>query len=335
MKHIFSLAFLALLAHGSVASAQMATFDNFDTGINKAGWTYNTGDVIEATGGNPGGYLHQPVADTFAPIFTTTSSKLKGDWRAAGVSRLTFDAILHDMNFGNGSGFEMSILLRDTKGTAGVTDDDYAFYVGPNIPLKGAGWKSFDFAIPSQDTSAVPLGWKGGWAGDGGMFRPGVTWNDVITSVDQVEIFWLNPEFFAIFQQWNVGHDNMAIHASGTTKIRNGAGGNPVGYTSTSAPSILTGWTATVDLLTPGHPLSFVAVSLGGATQGIFPGGSLVGELLLQPNLLMLDLQAGSHFFALPNDPSLLGMGFATQGGTIDAGGMIYFNNAIDIKIGA
>ena len=334
MKYFLSLAACVLLSQGTVASAQMATYDNFDTGLNKGGWNYNPGDVIESIGGSPGGYLHQPVADTFGPIFQSDNNRLVGDWRAAGVDNLSFDGILHNMIFGNGSGFEMSILLRDTKGTPGVNDDDYAYFVGPNIPLKGAGWKSFDFNIPSQDTSAVPAGWWGGWSGDGTQFRPGVTWNDIITSVDKVEIHWLNPSFFAIFQQWDVGLDNIAVRGNGLAITRNGLGGNPVGYVSTSTPDAGSVWAATVDLATPGHALSFVAVSLGGPTQGVFLGGGFVGELLVQPNLFTLDVQAGLHSFPLPLGPALYGMIFATQGGTIDTGGTVYFNNAIDLVIG-
>ena len=41
--------------------------------------------------------------------------------------------------------------------------------------------------------------------------RPGVDWNDVITSVDRVAISWLHPAMFAIFAQWDVGMDNISI----------------------------------------------------------------------------------------------------------------------------
>jgi hypothetical protein len=106
----------------------------------------------------------------------------------------------------------MSILLRDTKGTpTNPDDDDYAYYVGPNVPLFADGWMHFDFAIPSDSTDAVPEGWRGGWSGDPENFRPGVDWNDVITNVDSVEFWWINPSFFAIIAQWEVGVDNISI----------------------------------------------------------------------------------------------------------------------------
>jgi hypothetical protein len=334
MKQLLSIALFSFLAQGAVASAQSSVFDPFDGGVNNGGWNYNPGDTILPTGGNPGAWLHQSTADTFAPIFRSTSKDLDGDWRAAGIDRISFDAILNGMNFGNGSGFAMSILLRDTKGSSGVSDDDYAYFVGPNIPLLGAGWKSFIYSIPSQDTSAVPTGWKGGWVGDGAQFRPGVDWNDVITNVDRVEIQWIDPSFFALFQQWDIGMDNIGVQADGTAVVRNGAGGNPLGFVSTSTPDIGSAWTSTVDVLGPGHPLSFVAVSLDGPINGIFPGGGLVGELLVLPNFFAIDIQAGAHSFPMPLDPSLFGIGLATQGGTVDGSGTIHLNNAIDLIIG-
>ena len=78
-------------------------------------------------------------------------------------------------------------------------------------PQPGTGWKSFNFPVPSQNTAALPAGWTGGYFGDSENFRPGVTWNDVITSVDSVEFYWLNPALFAIFQQWEVGIDNARV----------------------------------------------------------------------------------------------------------------------------
>jgi len=338
MQRTVSLLLLSLFAVAPTAlasgSGPGALFDGFEGGVNKGGWTYNPGDILETTGGNPGGWWHQPVADTYGPIITSTNPNLSGDWRATGVDFMRFDAILNALDFGTGSGFEMAVLLRNTKGTPLPDDDDYAYLVGPNIPLKGAGWKTFNFPIPSQDTSPVPTGWKGGWAGDVEHFRPGIDWNDVITSVDRVEIHWLNPAYFAIFQQWNVGLDNIYLRADGTATLRNGAGGNPATYVSTSTPDVGMTWTSTIDIATPGHLLSVVAVSLGGPAAGIFPGGSLVGELLIQPNFFTVDVQTGAHAFPLPGSPSLFGLCLATQGATIAPTGQIHLCNALDLVIG-
>jgi hypothetical protein len=127
------------------------------------------------------------------------------------VTSIGVDARTDAATFGAG-GRQFSLLLRNIRGTPNnPDDDDYAYFVGPTVPQVGEGWKSFDFNVPSQDTSAVPAGWSGGHAGDPENFRPGVTWNDVITNVDVVEFWWLHPAFFAIFQQWDVGVDNVRV----------------------------------------------------------------------------------------------------------------------------
>ena len=117
--------------------------------------------------------------------------------------------------------------------------------------------------------------------------------------------------------------------------IRNGSGVNPLGYTQTTPAEIGSTWTTAVDIVTPGHPISVVAISSLPGTSGIFPGGSIVGEFLVQPaGFLQLDFANGTHNIPLPNNPSLIGQCIATQGATISALGQAHLNNALDIVIG-
>ena len=337
MRHLLRLPCLFLLAGLPAAdglTGAAASQDDFDNGQNQGGWSYNPGDVIEPTGGNPGGWLHQAAAFTFAPIFSSQSNSFAGDYRAAGIDRFEFDARLDNQDFGNGNGFNISVLLRDTKGTPSVNDDDYAYRVGPNIPLEGAGWEHYALDIPSADTSAVPSGWKGGWVGDPENFRPGVEWSDVITSVDRMEIWYIDPAFFALVQGWDVGLDNVVLHGGGQALTRNGGGSNPLGYTQTTPAEIGAPWTTAVDIATPAHPISLVVISAQSGTSGIFPGGIIVGELLVKPSGFLLDIASGTHSFNLPNDPGLMGLCIATQGATVSALGQAHMNNAIDIVIG-
>ncbi len=211
-------AWLALSLVASLSThAWAATFtDDFEGGSNQAGWTFIPGgDLLESSGGNPGWWLHQPQYDTFDPAVQSSwanDNPFKGDYTLSGVSRISFDLINHHMDFGDGSGFNVVLLLRNTHGTPNdVDDDDFAYFIGPNVPLVGAGWQHYEVDVPSLSSDPVPAGWSGGWVGDCAAFRPGVTWNDVVSSVDRVEIHWLEPCNFAIFQQWNVGVDNLSV----------------------------------------------------------------------------------------------------------------------------
>ena len=212
-----SLPHLAALALGAAAASAPASaqIDDFDAGTNPNGWTFGvtTGDILEPTGGNPGGWLHNPLIDSFAPILTsgsTATNAVPTDMRAAGVTRIDIDAITNGVSI-TAAGRSFTILLRDTKGTPDVNDDDYAYSVGALVPQVGQGWVSYSFDVPSASNDPTPAGWSGGWVGDLSAFRPGVTWSDVISSVDVVEFWWIDPTFFAIFQQWDVGVDNIEI----------------------------------------------------------------------------------------------------------------------------
>jgi len=205
---ILALQLLLLLAQSGSAS------DDFDAGTNPNGWNFAPWDVVELAGGNPLGWLHGDNLDTYYPILESGASAAApwtGNYEAAGITRITLDAQTLHTDFPVAGGFNLSLLLRDDKGSVSVADDDYAYFVGPEIPLPGNGWKHFEFMVPSRSVVSPPPGWKGGWSGDGEHFRPGVTWQDVLANVTTVEIWWSDPTRFAIFQNWGVGVDNLVI----------------------------------------------------------------------------------------------------------------------------
>jgi hypothetical protein len=331
---------VAFLACTVSARAQCTgvTTDDFEAGENIGRWSFIEGaDVIETTGGNPGAWLHQPTFDTFAPILQTRgASAFVGDYRQMGVTQISLDARTDATQFGS-AGFQMSLLLRDTKGTFPVDDDDYAFFVGPQVPQPGQGWVHYDFAIPSASTASVPPGWLGGWAGDPSNFRPGVDWNTVIQSVDRVEIWWLDPQLFAIFQQWNVGADNISITAApplASATPRNGSGINPNTLSAVTLPALGATWSTLLDCT--GHApglaaLFFSAGKASGPTIGF-------GQVLFEPAgalvLSMPNAGGGSQFdLLLPADPVFCGARLTLQG--LCTGGPVpQLSNALDVVLG-
>jgi hypothetical protein len=82
---------------------------------------------------------------------------------------------------------------------------------GAIIPQPGEGCFHYDFSIPSDSNEPRPPGWFGGWVGGAENFRPGIDWNDVIVSVERLEIWWWHPAYFGIFRRWDVGPDNISI----------------------------------------------------------------------------------------------------------------------------
>ncbi len=268
-KTIFSSLAIAVLSSG------VALADDFEGGANPNGWTFGvwTPDVMEPSGGNPGGWLHNPGVDSFAPILTSPSSGaggFHGDYRAMGVTGISIDARTDAAAFGAG-GRNFSMVLRDTKGTLSQADDDYAYYVGSLVPQPGQGWVHYNFPIPSASTDAVPSGWKGGWAGDLENFRPGVDWNDVIQNVDRVEFWWLDPAFVALFQQWDVGVDNITLQTGALTPFCAPAANNSTGFPCWLTGSFGTGVGSDLHLdVIQGPPTQLVYLLVGNmATAGI------------------------------------------------------------------
>ncbi len=199
------------------AAAGTASADNyvetFTGGSNAGGWWWGTGgEVIEGSGGNPGEFLRDSFLDTFAPQLGTLlgkASAFTGDFASRNVTKVGVDLKLFHVDF-SAEGRPLSLILRSTNGTPEDFDDDWGAYVvgDANIPLVGQGWLSYEFEVPSQ-SATLPAGWKIIQYGPTSPANP--EWSDLITSVDQVVFFYGDPDFFFIFQMWDVGADNVRI----------------------------------------------------------------------------------------------------------------------------
>jgi hypothetical protein len=208
-KHFTAMSIAFLMTASSAAAGQTFT-QTFTGGSNPAGWTYGLpNQVIETTGGNPGAYLHEPVIDTFAPQPRTApvvASDFTGDYRARRVLSFGVDLITISTQFA--AARPLTLMLVNDNGTPGDPSDDCtAYFVGiPQVPAPGTGWKSFEFAVPSQHTT-LPHG----WVTTGSCATPDAAWNHVITNVTNVVLFYGDPSNLFIFDVWNVGLDNPRI----------------------------------------------------------------------------------------------------------------------------
>ncbi len=220
----------ALLPALAVAGTTVQTYED---GTNPSGWRYGPPVTIEAAGGNPGRYLRTAGLDTFAPQLRSSLQQhvFTGDYRARGVSSIGVDVIVHSTDFASG-GRPLALILVHDNGTVGDTSDDYGAYRLSTdfVPEEGQGWASFDFEVPSQETS-LPADWQMIDYSGGGT--PAGDWNDVIEDVAYVIFFHGDPTFFYIFQMWDLGADNTRITeldsfacADGAVNAACGAGEN-------------------------------------------------------------------------------------------------------------
>ena len=157
------------------------------------------------------------AAITTTPIVQTkpsTDLPGSGDFRAAGVTAVEVDART-SRSEPAGCGLPFTLVLRSNAGTPNdPADDDFAYlwddYSGLLIaPCSAEGWLKFRFEIPSKDTASLPTGWTGGHAANPMTFRPGVNWNDVITSVDRIELWWGAPPIEDPPRAWVVAVDEI------------------------------------------------------------------------------------------------------------------------------
>ncbi|HEX6881802.1 MAG TPA: hypothetical protein VF530_00395 [Planctomycetota bacterium] len=215
---------LALVPQTAAAHTQVTFVEPFDV-TNTGNWSFfgnpaNPIEVRESSGGNPGAFLHSTCAglgclDTFAPELRTqrgVPSLFNGDYRAKGVTQLGVDLAVFGPPGVTTGGRPLSLILRHDPGTPMDPFDDVVVYrVGPrNIPPASGTWRSYDFRVPTASAS-LPAG----WVVQQGTGDDDADWNTVVADVTQVGFFFGDPSFFFIFQQWELGVDNVRIRLDG------------------------------------------------------------------------------------------------------------------------
>jgi hypothetical protein len=214
--------FAALLVSSSAQAPKLTFVEDFETGSNTGNWSF-FGDpargleVIDLSGGNPGGFLHSVCGgglaclDTFAPQLRTqlgVDSIFTGDYRGKGVVALGVDLAVFGRPGVTTEGRPLTLILRHDPGTPSDPLDDLVVYRlgNRNIPSDNGTWRRFRFHVPSSKTT-LPAGWhvlQGSGDDD-------ADWNQVIQDVSQAEYFFGDPTSLFILQQWELGADNLSI----------------------------------------------------------------------------------------------------------------------------
>lgn len=215
---------LALLPQTAAPHTKVTFVEPFDD-TNTGNWSFfgdpvNPIEVREGSGGNPGAFWHSTCTglaclDTFAPELRTqrgVASLFHGDYRARGVTHLGVDLAVLGPPFATTGGRPLSLILRHDPGTPSDPFDDVVVYrVGPrNIPPANGGWRSYDFRVPAASTTLPPA-----WVVQQGTGDDDADWNTVVEDVTQAAFFFGDPSHFFIFQQWELGVDNVRIRLDG------------------------------------------------------------------------------------------------------------------------
>jgi hypothetical protein len=79
-----------------------------------------------------------------------------------------------------------------------------------NIPAANGAWRRYDLRVPAA-SATLPAG----WVVQQGTGDDDADCNTLIADVTQAGFFFGDPSFFFIFQQWDLGVDNVRIRLDG------------------------------------------------------------------------------------------------------------------------
>lgn len=212
------LAIACALCLAVPALAENGIQADFEAGINDGGWNYG-GDVVESDGGNPGGWLHSAVLDVPYPLLYCDylAAGWTGDYVAMGVTGFHLDVqtvYTGQPYFGE---YNVLVFLRMVNDPDTIDDDVFVYYdpYAYAPPMPGDGWVTYTWDIPADFVGApgeLPENWRGGSIATGNtVFPPDMTWQEVLSDVGRLEVWFLDPDYFAIFAMFEMGADNITL----------------------------------------------------------------------------------------------------------------------------
>jgi len=220
MRTIMTVITLALvLAMSTAAFAETGIYEDFESGVIGGGWHWSDADFITTTGGNPGAFGQCP--EIWVPLPTYfggwDAPGWTGNYTAMGVTGFSID--LQTISTQNNwiDTYPVFIALMNHMGTPDDISDDVFVYPDYdfNAPAEGAGWSSYQWDIPSDFVGGpgeMPAGWNGGNWADWTVLPDGMTWQDMMTNVNRIEVRTLQFGMFANYDPFVMGADNVALY---------------------------------------------------------------------------------------------------------------------------
>lgn len=202
----YAITALSVLMSGAAAGQDMIT--DFESGLE--GWSVSG---RETTGpGNPGVGLDVFLLDVFGSQTRNSTGGFAGDYTGRGELEFTIDIQIDSIDFfGQPVPRDLVVQLQsfDVDGNGTL-----ASIWAPLGLLNGNGmdWTTFSASLDTSSTD-LPAGWFGAGAEDPNTFEPvlpaGVTVQDVLANVDQLEFTTFVPGFFFGFTNFDMSVDNV------------------------------------------------------------------------------------------------------------------------------
>ena len=210
----FKHAVLAALAAGGLclalsAGAQTATV-TYDNG--GEGWDGNA--PIDPAGGNPGANAHFEIETFGIRQGTETHPAFVGNLTQSSSITIGLDAIATSITYlGNEVSRHMIVEFRSST----LAQNGYPYtsvWYNMGVIEAGTQWNHYSVTV-APGSATLPAGWGGYGDEDPDTFEPrlppGVTFADVMASVDSVEFSTFEPGYFYGFTIFDARFDNLSI----------------------------------------------------------------------------------------------------------------------------
>ncbi len=202
-----ALVITAIIGSTGLAAGQDFVND-FESGLN--GWSVSG---RETTGpGNPGNGLDVFLLDVFGSETRNSTGAYVGDYSNSGELEFTIDVQIDSIDFfGSPVPRELVVQLKSFDADGAGT---FASIWAPIGVLDGNGmdWTTFSTTLDSSATE-LPSGWFGAGGEDPVTFEPilpdGISIQDVLANVDQLEFTTFVPGFFFGFTNFDMSVDNV------------------------------------------------------------------------------------------------------------------------------
>jgi len=212
-----------LFAFSATASAQVLLDEDFEDS-DASGWTVNGVPTIYTDQGNPGNYLVLPL-DAYEGVSLSArgpESMVLGDLTTGGPLRLSFDV----RTFAAYTFFEDNLDMHLWPLVFELTDQNAeGINIASVYTIKGTwtnikeGWVRVSLDLPDPTSTTLPPDWGGTGDEDPVTFEPrlppGVTYADVLSSVDEVRVTTFVPGYFYASNFYEVGFDNVRVELVG------------------------------------------------------------------------------------------------------------------------
>lgn len=220
LRRLFALAALLMTGAGLAVAEITPTEVTFDD-RQYEGWTILgfQDPVWRAEGGNPGAHLNFFYDNFYIDVYNESSATFIGDYTQKGPLLITGDLRWRTIRFGN---------VDVTRDLFFAIWDEYFDDVGnrkvhvllrPLGKVRGQGahapWRTHRIRIPNPTAAALPGGWLY-WDFDAAneptrTLPAGLTWRDILSSVDRVQWTTATPGLFFGFTVFDVSFDNAGI----------------------------------------------------------------------------------------------------------------------------